>query len=305
MELRHLELIRQLAARGSLSAVAEATHRTPSAVSQQLRTAERELGLKLVEPLSRGVRLTDAGQLLADGAEDISRRVAELRAKLDASVGEPRGTVSIGTLPSAGEALLPRLLRRLRGTGITVHLDDFDLAEAEFASQTLDADIVIGHSIPGEAPQGSQGLISTLLVKEPLDLAVAEGHPLAAHPVITPEEAAGHPWIGVPEGYPFDAIPTAIEQLTGVSIKRVVHLRDNHLVESLVAEDLGVALLPRFTARPRAGVMLRPITGIDARRSIVALSRPERYARLAVQRVTQHLAAIGTERHCEGGSTQT
>lgn len=304
MELRHLELLRQLAARGTLSAVAEATHRTPSALSQQIRTAERELGVKLVEPLSRGVRLTEAGQLLADGAEDISQRVAELRAELDASMGEPRGTVTIGTLPSAGEALLPQLVHRLRGTGITLHLDDFDLAEAEFASQTLDADIVISHSIPGEAPQGAEGLISTLLVKEPLDLAIPEGHPLTTQPAITPEEAAGHPWIGVPKGYPFDAIPTAIEQLTGISIPRVLRLRDNRLVESLVAEGMGVALLPRFTTRPRTGVMLRPLTGIDAGRNIVALSRPERYARLAVQRVTQHLAEIGAERDSEDALLQ-
>ena len=44
MDVRHLELLRELADRGSLAAVAQATHRTPSALSQQLRTAERELG---------------------------------------------------------------------------------------------------------------------------------------------------------------------------------------------------------------------------------------------------------------------
>jgi DNA-binding transcriptional LysR family regulator len=50
MNVVHLQLLRELSIRGSLAAVAAATHRTPSALSQQLRTAEREIGVKLVEP---------------------------------------------------------------------------------------------------------------------------------------------------------------------------------------------------------------------------------------------------------------
>ena len=50
MELRHLELLRKLADRGTVTAVADATYRPPSAVSQQLRSAERAFGTRLVEP---------------------------------------------------------------------------------------------------------------------------------------------------------------------------------------------------------------------------------------------------------------
>ncbi|HMC02910.1 MAG TPA: LysR family transcriptional regulator, partial [Cellulomonadaceae bacterium] len=78
MEVRHLFLLREIAVRGTLGAVAEATHRTPSAVSQQLRTAERELGVKLVEPVSRGLRLTAEGLLLAESADEVGRVLAEV-----------------------------------------------------------------------------------------------------------------------------------------------------------------------------------------------------------------------------------
>ncbi|WP_036960199.1 helix-turn-helix domain-containing protein, partial [Promicromonospora kroppenstedtii] len=62
LDPRHLDLLREFADRGSVTAVARATHRTPSAVSQQLRTAQRELrGIPLVEPHGRGLRLTEAG----------------------------------------------------------------------------------------------------------------------------------------------------------------------------------------------------------------------------------------------------
>ncbi|WP_229054740.1 LysR family transcriptional regulator [Aeromicrobium sp. Leaf350] len=293
MDVRHLELLRELGERGTLAAVAAATHRTPSAVSQQLRTAEREMGVALVEPHSRGVRLTGAGQILAEGAGDVSAAIARVQARLDASLGEPRGAVTIGTLPSAGEALLPGLVDRLQGSAIQLLVDDFDLAEADFATRANDVDIVIAHSLAGDVPQGADGLVSTPLVREPIDVALASDHPLAAHDRLAPEDLVGSTWIGVPVGYPFDSILTAMENRTGASLERRLRLRDNHLVEALVASGVGLALLPRFTTRPRPGVVLRPLEEVRAVRSIVALSRPDRAARLAVRTVVDQLLLAG------------
>ncbi len=253
------------------------------------------MGAKLVEPDSRGIRLTAAGQLLAEGAEDILQRIAELQARLDESSGAPRGTVRIGTLPSAGESLIPPLFAELADTEIQLELDDFDLAEEDFAAQALDADIVIGHSVTGDAPAGASGLVSTLLMREPLDIAVPEKHPLAALNSLSPDDVSRFAWIGVPARYPFDSIPVAVEQVTGRSIRRTVRLRDNRLVQSLVVAGQGIALLPRFTTRPHRGMVLRPLTGIRSERAIVALSRPDRYARSAVQEVTGRLIGIGRQ----------
>ena len=90
MDVRHLSLLRELAERGSATAVAAATHRTASAVSQQLRSAERDLGVRLVEPAGRGLRLTDAGRLLAEGAVDVESSLARLEARLDEFRGRYR-----------------------------------------------------------------------------------------------------------------------------------------------------------------------------------------------------------------------
>lgn len=293
MDVRHLDLLRELRDRGTLAAVAAATHRTPSAVSQQLRTAERDLGVALVEPFSRGVRLTAAGRILADGAAVVGAAVAEVQARLDTSLGEPRGPVSIGTLPSAGEALLPGLVERLEGSAIELRLDDFDLAETDYAARAMDVDLVIAHSLGGDVPRGAEGLASTRLVGEPIDVALPVSHPLATHERIRAEDLVGSVWIGVPDGYPFDTILTAVENRTGARLERRIRLRDNHLVEALVGSGVGLALLPRFTTRPRPGVVLRPLDGVRAVRSIVALSRPDRQARLAVRTVLDHLVEVG------------
>lgn len=294
MEVRHLELLRELSVRGSLSAVAAATHRTASALSQQLRTAERELKVALVEPHARGIRLTPQGQLLADGADDALAGLAALQARLDASTGHPTGLVTIGTLPSAGEAILPELVVRLRDSRIELDIDDYDLAEADYAARTLDADIVIAHSVTGDVPAGAGRLTRRVLAREPIDVAVPREHPLAARDVLTPHDLVDTVWVGVPVGYPFDTVLLAVESVTGAPLRRSVRLRDNRLVESLVAAQEGLGLLPRFTTRPNPAVALIPLTGVPALRAIVALARPDRYARLAVRTVVDELTAIGS-----------
>ena len=295
MNVAHLLLLRELAGRGSLAAVAAATHRTPSAVSQQLRTAEREIGVKLVEPAGRGLRLTAEGQLLADSADEVNAVLAGVRARLDAAIGQPKGTVRIGTLPSAGTALLPTLARRLRDTGIQLDLDDFDLAETDYAARTLDVDIVIAHSLTGDFPQGSEGLERRVLTREPIDVALPSRHPLCRHERLRPEHLLGTTWIGVPEGYPYDTILQAVERANDERLTRWVRIRDNHLVAELVREGTGLALLPRFTTQVGRGLALRPLDGVRSERAISALCRPDRHARLAVRSVVDELAAVGTD----------
>ncbi|MGV8848633.1 MAG: LysR family transcriptional regulator [Propionibacteriaceae bacterium] len=295
MEVRHLFLLREISVRGTLAAVAAATHRTPSAVSQQLRSAEREFGVKLVEPVSRGLRLTAEGLLLAESADEVGRVLAEVEARLEARLGMPGGMVSIGTLPSAGEALLPGLVGRLKGSAITIDVQDFDLAEGEYASRTLDHDLVIAHSLTGDIPTGAGELVCRVLAYEPLDVALPAGHPLADKNELAPQDLVDTTWIAVPRGFPFDSVLLAVEAVTGQPLTRRMRLVDNRLVESLVAAGEGLALLPRFTTRPHRGTVLRPLSGVDAHRAVVALARPDHYARRAVRTVADHLADVGRE----------
>ncbi len=74
MDVRRLELLRELADRGSITAVAQATHRTPSGVSQQLKRLEQEAGVPLTARVGRGIQLTDAGEALAETARRIAAR---------------------------------------------------------------------------------------------------------------------------------------------------------------------------------------------------------------------------------------
>ncbi|WP_347354454.1 LysR family transcriptional regulator [Intrasporangium sp.] len=295
MEVRHLELLRELADRGSLAAVADATHRTPSALSQQLRSAERDVGMRLVEPDGRGLRLTAAGRLLAAGAVTVATALGQVQRDLDALRGAPAGVVGIAALPSAAEVLVPALLVALADTAVTVELDDVDIAEADYATRTADYDIVIGHSM-ARRPTAEQGLHVSLLAREPLDVAIPAAHPLAARPQVRAADLTGQPWIGVPPGFPFDALRIAIENRAGAAVDVRYRVRDNRLVESLVAVGVGLAILPRYTTRPREGVVTRPIADVRSTRTLLALSRPDRAQRAAVIVVLDRLREIGRER---------
>jgi DNA-binding transcriptional LysR family regulator len=292
MDIGHLELLRELRDRGTITAVAQAGLRTPSAVSQQLRSAERSLGIRLVEPDGRRLRLTTAGRLLADGAVEVSASLARLQHDLDGLRGDPAGMVSICGLPSASEALLPDLLRQLAGSKIEVVISDDDIAEADFAGRAADHDLVIAHSL-AERPAGATGLHATTLAQEPLDVALPAGHRLVSREHITPEDLAGEDWIGVPLGFPFDTVRVAIENRSGASLNIVQRVKDNRLAEALVAQGLGCGLLPRFTTRPRRDVVIKPLTGVRATRRIVAISRPDRTERAAVRAVLDTLVQIG------------
>lgn len=293
MDIRHLELLRDLRERGSLAAVAAATHRTPSALSQQLRTAQRAAGTPLVEARGRGLRLTEAGELLADGADEVGAALTRVAARLEEHRGDPVGTVRVAGLPSGLTALLPGALTLLAGSRVSVEIDDLDLAETDYARAAADADIVIAHSLTSEVPVGGERLSSSVLVREPLDVAVPPDHPLARRSSLHPGDVVDEPWISVPEGYPFDTVLQRIEAECGRALRRRLRVRDNQLVAALVATGEGLALLPRYTTRTADEFALVPLVDVPAARWIVALSRPDRAERVAVRLVTARLRAAG------------
>ena len=292
MDVRHLSLLRELADRGSVTAVAAATHRTGSAVSQQLRTAERDLGVPLVEPAGRGLRLTDAGRLLAEAAVDVESALARAESRLDEFRGRPAGRGRIAARTSAAAFLGPGGLAVLAADGLEVELTDTDVSEADYAELAADHDVVIGHSLLGAVPAGAERLARTVLVREPLDVAVPSRHPLAARDELSPRDVVDETWVGVPAGYPFETVLDGVARVTGRPVRVVQRIRDNRIAEAFVAAEVGLALLPRFTTRPRDGVVLRPLRGVNARRWVVAMSRPDRAERAVVRRTVSALREV-------------
>lgn len=293
MDVRRLAVLRELAERGSVTAVAEAMHLTPSAVSQQLKTLEREAGVALTERSGRGVVLTDAGRALAETATDVAVAIERAEATWAEFKATPRGEVTLAVFPTAGQMLVPGALDRVAGVpGLRLTVRDHDSRLDDYADLTPDFDIVLadGDSIRSSWQQRRLEVVH--LLREPLDIALPESHPLAARASLSPEDVVDEPWIGVPHGYPYDSIRQRIESITGRRTEVLQRISDNRLVEVLVAGGHGIAILPRFTTRQRGeGLVTRPLVGVPADRGIWALMRPERAIRYSVVAVIDALTA--------------
>src|SRR4051794_9451049 len=114
LDVRRLRVLREVAARGSFSAAADALHFTQSAVSQQIAALEREAGMPLVERNARGVRLTEAGEALVRHTDVILARLADAEAELEAIAGLRGGRVRLASFPSAGATIAPRAIASFR-----------------------------------------------------------------------------------------------------------------------------------------------------------------------------------------------
>ena len=114
LSVDRLRVLHAIAAHGSLSAASQALHVTNSAVSQQLTKLEREVGQPLVERNGRGVRLTDAAELLVEHTSRILSLVHRAEADLEAHRGEVTGHLRLSATPTAVRGLLPTALPALR-----------------------------------------------------------------------------------------------------------------------------------------------------------------------------------------------
>jgi len=133
LDLHRLRLLRELEARGTIAAVAEALRFTPSAVSQQLAVLEREAGVPLLERAGRGVRLTDAALVLVEHADALLERSERAEAELAAASGRVAGRARIASFQSAAFHLAVPAMRALAHDAPELRCE---LVEAEFIAQT-------------------------------------------------------------------------------------------------------------------------------------------------------------------------
>lgn len=286
MELHQLEILRGLGTLGSVSAVAASLHVTPSAVSQQLAALQREFAAPLTRRAGRALVLTDAGRALAVAGVDVIDAMAAARGAVEAFERAPAGQVSLSGFHSAAQAIFGALLAELSHTAEPprVTLSDEDVSQDEFPLLTADYDLVIAHRLEQSAPWPTGDIRVLQLAMEPLDIALPVGHPLAERAALTPADVAREPWVTSREGYSPNDLLGAIVAVANRRPNIVHRINDYGAVAAVVASGAAIGLIPRYTlGRALPGLVLRPLTGITATRSIDLLARPEKLHRRAVQ----------------------
>src|SRR3954454_6778504 len=113
LDVVRLRVLVAVARTGSLTAAARELHYAQPSVSHHLARLEAETGAKLVQRVGRGIRLTEAGRLLAERAAEILGRLDSASAELAAHVGLRAGRVRLAAFPSALGTFVPEAALRL------------------------------------------------------------------------------------------------------------------------------------------------------------------------------------------------
>src|ERR687892_395307 len=149
LDARRMRVLREVAARGSFSAAAEALSFTQSAVSQHVAALEREAGTQLVERRRSGVRLTEAGRMLVGHADAILARIECAEDDLAALAGLRGGRLRLISFQSGGSTLAPRAVAAFHERHPQVELSmleaEPDEAGARLKSGEVDLALVYDH----------------------------------------------------------------------------------------------------------------------------------------------------------------
>jgi DNA-binding transcriptional LysR family regulator len=291
LNIERMRILHAVATYGSVSAAADVLHVTTSAVSQQMSKLERETGQRLLAKNGRGVRLTDAGRLLADHAGRILSLMEVAHADLEAHRGLPVGEIRLAAFPTAARGLLPDALADLRREHprLRPRLRELEPDEAVVRLARGDVDLAVvldWHNRPLPLPDG---LAKAPLLDDPADVAMPAGHPLADRADVALEDFADDEWISWPEGeFCHDWL---MFTLRGKGIEpRVAHTAEEHHTQlALVAAGLGVAVAPRLGRGPVPdGVRVVPVRH-SVRRHIYAVWREDGDRRPTVRATVETL----------------
>jgi len=259
MELRHLRTIAAVARHGSFTKAAEELYLAQSAISQQIRRLEQELGVEVFRRTSRSVELTAEGRVILGYAQRVLAEVDGLHCELEELTGLLRGQLRIGGVYPTGPYDLFGMLADFRAEhpGVAIHMveDTQDGVLEALRADELDC----AFTALNPDALGNE-FAATLLWEEEIVVALPHGHPLSAREQVTFDELATEDLIAYREN---SALRRRLERAMadrGLEPRNAFICTEMGAVRGLASKGLGVAVIPRSIAE-QAGppIELRPI----------------------------------------------
>jgi DNA-binding transcriptional LysR family regulator len=261
MELRQVRYFVVVAREQHFTRAAEEIGIAQPALSQQVRSLERELGVALLERTSRRVRLTAAGEVFLARAEQLLADAAEAQREMQEFAGLARGRVAVGAVPSLDERWLADLLSRFYHLypGIELVLREETTAELVELVAQGQLDLALIHlAESADRP----GLATAPLFSEDLVLAVGPEHPLAGEERVGLVALREERWVLLKPGSVVRQ--SVVDACTALGFAPRIAFESSALgpVRALASVNLGIAVLPRSIAEadgpPIAVVRLDP-----------------------------------------------
>ena len=281
LDVRRVSVLRAVAHYGTVTAAAQALHLTPSAASQQIRALARELGVSLLEPEGRRVRLTAAARDLLVHADAIEEHWQQAQAALRHHDEALTGTIRLCGFPTAVSTLLAPLAVTLARDhpGLTIRLVESEPVDAFDLVFSGEADLAVVEATPDSPPLTDRRFDQQPLMADPFEVLVPAEHPLIERDPLALVDAAVEPWVlGMPASSSRQHTLAACNA-AGFTPKIAHEAREWSVVATLVAHGLGVALVPRLAQLPAdLTVVRRQLHGEPrpARRFVTCIRRGNR-----------------------------
>jgi molybdate transport repressor ModE-like protein len=297
LDSRRLRVLLQVARTGSLAAAAEELGYTPSAVSQQIRALERELGTVVLERRGRGVALTEPGSALVAHAQRIVDALGAAESEVQAIAGLRAGVLRLGWFSTAGAILVPRAIARFRRRHpqIELVLEEADPDECAHRLREGELDLAVVYEFRRDEPLPAELHLIGLL-EDRLHVALPPGHRLAERKRIRMAELADETWIqGVRHGSTVATLPAACRE-AGFEPHIAFQTDDPMAWQGLVAAGVGVAVIPQLTlptARP--DLVVRELDAPSLVRKVSLAMPPGRYRPPAAEAMARALREVAAE----------
>ncbi|MEV8532350.1 LysR family transcriptional regulator [Streptomyces sp. NPDC051211] len=268
---RHIRTFHEVVVSGSYSAAARVLGYTQPAITQQMKALERAVGTPLFTRVGRKMQLTQAGESLARHAEQILAGLTAAQQQMKAYARLRTGRVRLCGFPSANVTLVPEALSGLAKDhpGVQVELLEGEPPDSLHRLQRGDCDITLAFTYPGLHEEVPEGVAEVRLLEDQLTVLLPNGHPLARRRAVQLADLAEERWIaGCPR-----CRANLLHECAELGFVPDIRFStdDNLVVQSLVAQGLGVAMMPALVLPSLAlnrvcGRALQP----DARRHISA-----------------------------------
>jgi DNA-binding transcriptional LysR family regulator len=297
LDVRRMKVLREVAARGSFSAAAEALSFTQSAVSQQVAALEKEAGAKLVERGARGIRLTEAGEALVGHADAILSRIDDAEQELAAIAGLKGGRLRLACFQSAGATLVPRAVAEFskRHPKVELGLRQAEPEEAHEAMCAGDIDLALIYDFQ-DNPMPFADLEVVPLLDDAYDMVMREDHPHAKRRRVSLADFKDDTWINSTSGCGCHHLMMGACRREGFEPHVSIETDDNEAVQAFVAAGAGIGLLPKLALTTvREGLVARDLGPNAPARRILAATLADGYRSPATEAMIEIFCTVASE----------
>ena len=273
MDVRPLRYFVTLAKTRHFGRAATLLHLSQPALSRQLTKLEESIGVKLIERTSRSVVLTAAGERFYTDARSILASPEQAVSNAKAAAAGDEGTLTVGFTMCAAYSVMPRYASTFGALWPNVKLHLREVVSNNLTEQVLSGQIDVAIMFPGLV---ESGLMTRVVISEPLCVALSKAHPLAHANLLKIEQLAGEPFVLASE----DVAASLRAAIIGhcrthgfdPDIRFEVQLQQTVL--SLVSEGVGLALVPSSMRKAQLdGVVYRPLANAPQVEQILAWSK--------------------------------